>query len=234
MRFKYVILSALAIGLLIVGVSMIAPTYISAHRYAELYKQMGLPENATTVNLDDEAWDNPDQVGFLSIPSEGIEYPVVQSSDNDKYMRRDYWGNYSPVGNPFLDYRSAPHADNKVIYGHHASIGVVFSSLAQIYKQENFNNLGSAYWTTKDGGVEEYHPLMAMRVYETYGDIQNFNSMTTEQFREWLKDMAQDRSAQSEDFEERINDAKQILVCICCSENRIGQPWRSLVVFVRS
>ena len=55
--------------------------------------------------------ENPDCVGWLTIPDTSVDYPVVWTpSDPEHYLRRDFYGNYASGGTPFLDGRNKPQA----------------------------------------------------------------------------------------------------------------------------
>lgn len=63
---------------------------------------------------------NQDIVGWLSIDDTNINYPVVQTNDNDYYHRLSFEGDYSLYGVPFVDYRVdlKNSSTNTIIYGH--------------------------------------------------------------------------------------------------------------------
>lgn len=79
---------------------------------------------------------NSDYIGWLKAPGGSINYPIVQTANNNYYLYRDFDRNSSRYGNPFLDYRNSvsPMSDNLIIYGHHMRDGTIFSRLTQ-YKQ---------------------------------------------------------------------------------------------------
>ncbi|MBQ3100087.1 MAG: class B sortase, partial [Clostridia bacterium] len=76
---------------------------------------------------------NPDICGWINIPgTQNINYPIVQGTDNDYYLTREFKGGYLAAGSIFLDYRcdrdfNANH--NTVIYGHNMQNGLMFSEL---------------------------------------------------------------------------------------------------------
>ena len=63
---------------------------------------------------------NNEFAGWVSIPSLNINYSVLQTTDNDKYLRRDIYGNRTSYGVPYFDYRNAMKKldKNTIIYGH--------------------------------------------------------------------------------------------------------------------
>ena len=84
---------------------------------------------------------NKEFVGWLRIKDTGVDVPVVQTGDNETYLRKDFYGNYSVYGNPFLDCRNnlkslfekgtdvlAPDR-NTTIYGHNMLDNMVFAEL---------------------------------------------------------------------------------------------------------
>lgn len=81
---------------------------------------------------------NEDFVGWLCIPETDINYPVMHTPDNpEKYLRRNFQGEYSESGVPFLDFRCSLDSDNLIIYGHNMMNGTMFAAL-QGYVQEDF------------------------------------------------------------------------------------------------
>ncbi len=83
---------------------------------------------------------NHDLLGFLSIPDTSFSYPVMQrEGDSEYYLHRDFEGNYSFYGTPFLDARCRLDGDNLIIYGHNINGGRLFGFL-QAYREEGFYN----------------------------------------------------------------------------------------------
>lgn len=81
---------------------------------------------------------NHDLLGFLSIPDTSFSYPVMQrEGDDEYYLHRDFEGNYSFYGTPFLDARCRLTGDNLIIYGHNINGGRLFGYL-QAYREEGF------------------------------------------------------------------------------------------------
>lgn len=73
---------------------------------------------------------NEDCIGWLCIPDTVINYPVMHTPENpQKYLRRNFYGEYSQSGVPFLDYRCNLQSDHLIIYGHNMKNGTMFSSL---------------------------------------------------------------------------------------------------------
>lgn len=93
--------------------------------------------NGSTLDMS-LARQNHDLLGFLSIPDTSFSYPVMQrEGDSEYYLHRDFEGNYSFYGTPFLDARCRLAGDNLIIYGHNINGGRFFGYL-QAYREEGF------------------------------------------------------------------------------------------------
>ena len=82
---------------------------------------------------------NPDTVGWLCIQGTKINYPIVQTTDNDKYLHTGFDGKSSRAGTIFLDYESESNltGKNNIIYGHNMKNGTMFRDL-NLYKDKDF------------------------------------------------------------------------------------------------
>ncbi len=95
---------------------------------------------------------NQDFVGWLKIENTSLDIQVVQSKDNDYYLKRDFYKNSNRYGCPFMDYKNNPKEldDNTLIYGHHMSDGSLFSNLdgyktLEGYKKSPIINFSTLY-----------------------------------------------------------------------------------------
>ena len=74
--------------------------------------------------------ENSECIGWLCIPDTAIDYPVMHTPDApQKYLRRNFYGEYSQSGVPFLDYRCSLDSGDLLIYGHNMKNGTMFSDL---------------------------------------------------------------------------------------------------------
>ena len=76
--------------------------------------------------------ENPDCVGWLAIPDTPVDYPVMFTpSEPEHYLRRDFYGQSSSGGTPFLDGRNTAQvgSQNLIVYGHNMLDGSMFKSL---------------------------------------------------------------------------------------------------------
>ncbi len=69
-----------------------------------------------------------------------INYPIVQTYDNESFLRHLLTGEYNMKGTIFIDYRvEAPFSDfNTVVYGHNMKDGTMFSDLQSYIESEGY------------------------------------------------------------------------------------------------
>lgn len=77
---------------------------------------------------------------WLTIDGTNIDYPVMQGKDNEEYLNKDPYGDYSLSGSLFLDSRNqADFTDGySLIYGHHMEGNHMFGSLHKYLKKRYF------------------------------------------------------------------------------------------------
>ena len=90
---------------------------------------------------------NPEVVGWITIPGTVIDYPVVQTDNNEYYLSHDINGNKSKRGAIFMDYRNTPNGDDKntILYGHHMRDGSMFKDITK-YKDKDFFDQNTTIW----------------------------------------------------------------------------------------
>ncbi len=85
---------------------------------------------------------NPDIVGWLTVPGTKCDNPVVQTTDNAKYLNTTFEGEKSKYGTLYADYRNrfegTELSDNTVVYGHHMKDGLMFGQLNRLRNYETY------------------------------------------------------------------------------------------------
>ena len=107
------------------------------------------------------AAENPDCVGWLTIPDTGIDYPVMHTPDTpEHYLRRDFYGESASAGTPFLDGRNLAEAENQnlILYGHNMMDGSMFKPLMN-YLEPNFRETHKDIFLEIDGRQYHYEVL---------------------------------------------------------------------------
>ncbi|MCC8023633.1 MAG: class B sortase [Clostridiales bacterium] len=141
---------------LVVSLAIIGYRYYQSLQSRNQYKELA---EVGSIGAEDR-WANllainEDTVGWLYIENSSIDLPIVQSTDNEYYLYRDFYKRYTRYGNPFLDYRNSidPFDFNTIIYGHNMIDRQIFGELEEMYKD-----------------VESYKDYPIIRFDTLYGD----------------------------------------------------------------
>lgn len=82
---------------------------------------------------------NSDIIAWLYSEGTPINYPIVQTTNNDYYLRRLIDGTYNQAGTIFMDYKNSNDFSdpNTIIYGHNMKNDSMFGSLTK-YEEQNY------------------------------------------------------------------------------------------------
>lgn len=114
--------------------------------YKELENNIEIDEEQVTeqrtermLQVEELKKENQDIVGWIEIEGTNINYPVVQGTDNQYYMKHTYNKENSKDGSIFLDksYDWNIPSSNLLLYGHNNKNGTMFQNLLK-YKDESF------------------------------------------------------------------------------------------------
>ncbi len=132
---------------------------------------------------------NKETKAYLTVKNTEISYPVVQHSDNNFYLKYDFYKKKTSMGWVYFDYRNnAPNLDdNNIIYGHSMKNGTMFGTL--------FRVLNSSWRKNKDNMIinldtEKEH--YKFKIFSTYKvdyttDYLKINFNTDEEKESFIK-----------------------------------------------
>jgi sortase, SrtB family len=107
---------------------------------------------------------NPDTIGWVQIEGTPLEYPVVQTDNNDYYLSHNYLQEESFEGAVFRDYLcNTTTTRNHVLYGHYMSDESMFGSL----------------WNYQDQAYLKLHPVIQFDQPGHPGDWEIFSIYIT-------------------------------------------------------
>lgn len=176
--------SIIPILLIIIGIGLIvaaAAIFINAQigykqaseSYQKIEEQYAPAKDASGVPVIDFnalAQTNPEVVGWIYAPGTNINYPVVQATDNSKYLNTLFDGTSNASGAIFLDYEdNAPGMVDQqtTIYGHHMNDGSMFNVISDTTDQATFDSIEYVYYITRDA-TYKLRPLATKVVEDTY------------------------------------------------------------------
>lgn len=157
---------------------------------------------------------NPDVVGWILIPDTKINYPIVQSEDNDYYLKHTWKKKKNSVGSIFMESRNNQDFTdyNTIIYGHNMDNGSMFHDLTN-YTKKSFWKKHPYVYILSDWGIFRYDIFACYKAKinePTYG--LSFNETQT---RQDFLDFAFEKSTLDSQIVPNVTD--QILTLSTCS-----------------
>ena len=136
---------------------------------------------------------NPDFAAWINIENTGICYPVMYTpEDPDYYLRRNFYGEDSVSGTPYIGGSCSPDSDNVIVYGHNMKDGTMFSDLL-LYESESFYKEHPVIEFDTVGESAEYEVIAAFRDKVHYRDEKGVfkyydyaGELSEERFEEFL------------------------------------------------
>lgn len=82
---------------------------------------------------------NPDTVAWIIVEGTNINYPIVQTDNNDYYLVHSYDSSYTHNGWTFMDFRndSLMQDENTIFYGHNLFNGTAFGSISNLFRSKS-------------------------------------------------------------------------------------------------
>lgn len=159
---------------------------------------------------------NSQTVGWIYVPNTNIDYPVVQTNNNDYYLNHSFDNSTNSAGWVFADYRCNTYeSSNVIIYGHNRKDKSMFGSLKNILNEEWRSNEENLYinFATPDG-------THVYRIFSTFiCNDSNVNSYletsfsSEEDFNNYIQ-KTKNRSAY--DFNTNLENTEKIITLYTC------------------
>ncbi|WP_366248064.1 class B sortase [Terribacillus aidingensis] len=118
---------------------------------------------------------NPNIVGWLTVDDTKIDYPILQSSDNNHYLNRNYKEDISKSGSIFMDYRNQAESVDRqtIIYGHQMKDGSMFGQLDKFLEEDFFSQ-------HKEFQFDTIYESYKVEIFSVYVTTTDFNYIETE------------------------------------------------------
>lgn len=140
---------------------------------------------------------NKKLIGWLKIDDTNIDYPVMQTDNNEYYLEHNFNQEFDRNGSLFLDCdcNVYPRSTNLIIYGHHMKSGNMFGNLQQ-YAKESY---GKSHSLIQFDSIYEKATYQVMYVFrsQVYNEddlvfkyYQFINANSEEEFDSYMREMA--------------------------------------------
>ena len=174
--------------------------------------------NLLEVDFNDLLAKNSDTVGWIQVQGTNINYPIVQTTNNDYYLNHAFDKTENKAGWVYMDYRNnaVDFNQNTIIYAHSRYNGTMFGSLKNI--------LNSSWYTNKENHIirlstpTENTMWQVFSVYtipkESYYITPSFP--TDESYQEFLNTI---KGRSEVDFSGTVSIGDKVLTLSTCKDN---------------
>lgn len=136
-------------------------------------------------------------IGWLKIPDTNIDYPVMQTTDNEYYLDHNFNQEYDRNGSLFLDADCdvVRRNTNLIIYGHHMKSGKMFGNL-NLYSSESYykNHSIIQFDTIYEKGTYQVMYVFRSRIYNedeiVFKYYQFFDTASEKEFESNMQEMS--------------------------------------------
>ena len=161
---------------------------------------------------------NSDTVAWINVNNTNINYPIVQTSDNDFYLDHSYDKSYNEAGWVFLDYRndSSFSDKNTIIYAHSRLDKTMFGSLSKVLKPQWYENKDNHIIRISNEKENSLWQIFSVYIIETesYYITTNFNNDSD--YLEFLETM---KNRSKYDFNTELSSNDRIITLSTCYDD---------------
>lgn len=115
---------------------------------------------------------NPDTIAYINVKGTNINYPVVQTTNNNYYLTHAFDKSYNDAGWVYMDYRNSNQFTdfNTIIYGHGRLNKTVFGSLKNLLDKNWQNNKDNYTMTISSPSMNYVYQIFSIYTIksETY------------------------------------------------------------------
>lgn len=170
-----------------------------------------------SVDFNELLKKNPDTVGWIKVNGTNINYPVVQTNNNDYYLTHAYDKTTNDAGWIYADYRNnmTNFDKNTIIYGHGRLNNTMFGSLKNITNSswyDNKDNYIIKFSTPTENTLWQVFSVYTIPV-ESYYLQTKFNS--DDQYNEFLQTI---KNRSVKDFSAKVNSNDKIITLSTCKD----------------
>ena len=183
-----------------------------------LYQQYGQTE-LKDIDFNALKQTNPDVVLWLMVGGTNINYPIVQTNNNDYYLNHNILKRKSTDGWTFLDYRNNSVNDkNTIFYGHNLLNKTAFGSMSKMFSKNYFNKNNHNIYVIDENNVYIYE------VFSVYYSEPVTDYLQIEFYdEEYLKFLYKLKSKSMYDFGISLDVSDKILTLSTCSDDNTGR-----------
>lgn len=185
-----------------------------------LYKKFA-KTNIEDVNFQELKSFNSDVNSWITVNGTNVNYPVVQTSDNDYYLNHDIMKNMRTTGWIFMDFRNEPDLSDKntIFYGHNLLNKTAFGSLQTLLSKDWYKN-SNHYIMVRTEKTTNIYEVFSCYTYdpEVYYLTTYFSN--DEEYMQFLNTL---KSRSKFDFGIELTPNDKIITLSTCTDDNLGR-----------
>ena len=158
---------------------------------------------------------NPDTRGWIQVNGTNINYPFVQSIDNDYYLNHTFNRTINQAGWVFLDYRNDIDnlAKNNILYAHGRLDKTMFGSLKNIFRTDWLNDQNNYVVKLSTEKENTLWQVFSVYIIPTTNDYIKINFDSNYEFNEWANAL---KNRSNYNFNTEVNELDKVLTLSTC------------------
>lgn len=186
-----------------------------------------IPLQKASYDFTDLLKRNPQTVGWIYVPNSNIDYPVVQTTDNDFYLNHSFDKSVNSAGWVFAEHSCNPQdSQNVIIYAHNRKDRSMFGSLKNVFEDDWNANLDNHYITFADLNETGIYQIFSAFVCND-SDVNSYLSTdfsTNDNFRAYLEKI---KKSSLQNYNVDLSNTEKIITLYTC----YGMNNQRLLVF---
>ncbi len=238
-KLKYIIVTICVLAI-IGGISYFIYQKYKGNSSEDIYKDIKVDESEPNINIakvKSLQQENAEVKGWIHIDNTIIDYPILQSPDNEYYLKHNYKKEESKYGSIYLKNKCdiSNNNSNLIIYGHNLNDDQMFNTLLK-YEDKNFYDTHKTIKIATDSEEHDYSIICAFKsriFYQDETDVFRYynciNFENEDQYNEYIDNC---KKIQLYDTGISANYGEQLITLITCEYSQ--ENGRMVVVAKRN
>ncbi len=158
---------------------------------------------------------NSDTVGWITVGGTNVNYPIVQTTDNDFYLTHAFDKSKNSAGWVFMDFRNDKnnYGNNTIIYAHNRKDKTMFGTLKQLLTNDWYNTVDNRVIKMSSENYNTLWQIYSVYTLETTNDYIQTVFTSNEDYQRFL-DLVKGRSYR--DFNTSVTTNDKTLTLSTC------------------
>lgn len=161
---------------------------------------------------------NNDTVAWLFVGGTNVNYPVVQTDNNDYYLTHSFDKSNNKAGWLFMDYRNNNTAfdKNTIIYAHNRKDRTMFGTLKNVLASSWYEDINNRVIKMSSENINTLWQIFSVYTIETTSDYIQTSFKSDEDYQEFIN-LIKNRSTAN--FNTKVTTNDKILTLSTCHGN---------------